>query len=540
MSACPSPSTSQAPATPPASFDPDAHECRLRWWTRQSVILLILFVLPFLCYWNTIFLTYAFRDDYSYLREATQEPGKIVRVCTGMARPFYGACVEESFAAAGTIANLKWLRFTGVLGLGLLSIVAYRALIRLDWRPTTAAAAAATMAFIPSAQVIASWAIGWAYTIPLIFSVIAFGLSQGALTHTHWRLPARATAIASAIILLIIAALTYQSNALLYCAFVVAALPTRRAISLTKNLRWLTAHGAILACGLGFAYIGFKLLLPLLEIAPSGRVGFVKDLAHKVSWFFREPLLNALNPLSVASYLGGKENLLGVAAVVLALIALGACIEVRRRGHAAGSFWFATLILMLPFSFAVNLVVADWFTTYRTLFAMAALIVVAIYLSLENILECFPRAAWTYRRTLYAILALTALFFAKTNSFENIALPQMKELLLLKMAAEEIHLVQKHPPKVYLIEPTISDISSEVYFADEFGSLTTMSDPTSNWAPREAFLRVLTERFPRSLPPELLLRVRLRHEAPGKRPLRLHHRHARPPVPPRRVTPAPG
>jgi len=54
---------------------------------RRMIIAVLLMALPTAVFWSTIFYHYGFRDDYSIIQEADDEPGKVFQVCAGYARP---------------------------------------------------------------------------------------------------------------------------------------------------------------------------------------------------------------------------------------------------------------------------------------------------------------------------------------------------------------------------------------------------------------------------------------------------------------------
>ena len=62
--------------------------CRSR--VKTLVISALLFVTLLAAYWPTTFHYYGMRDDYSKLREAHEEPGKVLHFCASNARPIYG------------------------------------------------------------------------------------------------------------------------------------------------------------------------------------------------------------------------------------------------------------------------------------------------------------------------------------------------------------------------------------------------------------------------------------------------------------------
>jgi len=70
---------------------------------RSWLLTAFLFLMPVVAYWPTTFHDFGLRDDYSNLREAHEEPGKILQFCASHARPIYGLLLHRSF----------WARFPG-------------------------------------------------------------------------------------------------------------------------------------------------------------------------------------------------------------------------------------------------------------------------------------------------------------------------------------------------------------------------------------------------------------------------------------------
>ena len=88
---------------------------------RTWMVTLLLFSLPLLAYWPTTFHDFGLRDDYSNLREAHEEMGKVLRFCASHARPIYGWLLQTTYGQTSSVQNLQWMRFMGSLLLGALS-----------------------------------------------------------------------------------------------------------------------------------------------------------------------------------------------------------------------------------------------------------------------------------------------------------------------------------------------------------------------------------------------------------------------------------
>ena len=92
----------------------------------------VLFMVPLLAYWPATFHDYGLRDDYSNLREAHEEVGKVLQFCASHARPIYGWLLQATYGQTNSVENLQWLRFVAALLLGAISLVSFRGL-RCRW-----------------------------------------------------------------------------------------------------------------------------------------------------------------------------------------------------------------------------------------------------------------------------------------------------------------------------------------------------------------------------------------------------------------------
>src|SRR5450631_3568809 len=130
---------------------------------RAWILTAVLFLIPLITYWPATFHDYGLRDDYSNLREAHEELGKVVAFCASHARPIYGWLLQATYGQASSVQDLHWLRFTASLFLGALCLVGFRGLRALGWSFSTSLCFAVLLGLIPAAQVMAGWAIGWPY-----------------------------------------------------------------------------------------------------------------------------------------------------------------------------------------------------------------------------------------------------------------------------------------------------------------------------------------------------------------------------------------
>ena len=92
---------------------------RLREW----LLIAMLFLVPFVTYWPATFHDYGLRDDYSNLREAHEEPGKVVQFCASHARPIYGWLLQSTYGQTSSVKNLQWMRCFASMLLGAISLL---------------------------------------------------------------------------------------------------------------------------------------------------------------------------------------------------------------------------------------------------------------------------------------------------------------------------------------------------------------------------------------------------------------------------------
>ncbi len=161
---------------------PSAVATQSRIATSAWVLTALLFLVPLLAYWPTTFHDFGLRDDYSNLREAHEEPGVVLKFCASHARPIYGLLLRTTYGLTNSVQNLQWMRFGAALLLGAIAFAMFRSLRSFGWSFYSSLCFALLIALVPSAQVIASWAVGWPYAITALLAIGGFFAAEGALT----------------------------------------------------------------------------------------------------------------------------------------------------------------------------------------------------------------------------------------------------------------------------------------------------------------------------------------------------------------------
>ncbi len=470
----------------PAVADVRRHAVGLRAWLLTA----LLFLVPLVSYWPATFHDFGLRDDYSNLREAHEELGKVVSFCASHARPIYGWLLQATYGQASTVEDLHWLRFIASLFLGALSLVGFRGLRALGWSFSTSLCFAVLLGLIPSAQVIAGWAVGWPYAATALLAFGAFFTVEGAL---NMGISAgRRRAIGQWLValgLMVVSALIYQPSALFYVVPMAAALIVQRHRTLAQTARWAGIHLGFVIGTLGVAYCVMSLLYSTGVFIKSGRVAFEHHWGAKIAWFLQETLPNALS-LFVLNDNNHRDHALylGCAALVGALLLAGAIVEWRRYGPTRGIVWVTALFGLPVFACAVSLIASERYATYRTILAMTAVLLCFLVASMRALTESWGPGG---RRMLASIIVSLAFFTAQHHVYALIAVPQGNEWQLIMAGAKHVRLDGSHP-RIFAIASTPSDISTATIYHDEFGSLSSNSE----WVPKEMFKRAMHDLHP--------------------------------------------
>ncbi|MDB6084311.1 MAG: hypothetical protein JWN43_2192, partial [Gammaproteobacteria bacterium] len=313
---------------------------------RAWLLTAALFLIPLVTYWPATFHDYGLRDDYSNLREAHEEPGTVVKFCASHARPIYGWLLQATYGQTNSVQNLQWMRFLASLLLGAISLVMFRGLRALGWSFNTSLCFAILLALVPSAQVIAGWAIGWPYAATALLAIAGFFTVEGAMAvGLSAGLGRAAVQWTVALGVMVVCALIYQPSALFYVVPMAGALIAQRQRDVAQTARWFGIHLGLVTAALGLAYCTMSVLYAAGVFVKSGRIAFEHHWAGKLAWFFEETLPNALS-LFVLNDNNHRDRWLYFACAALVALALvaGIFLEWRRHGRTRGLIWTAGLI----------------------------------------------------------------------------------------------------------------------------------------------------------------------------------------------------
>jgi hypothetical protein len=457
---------------------------------RTWMLTVLLFIVPVLAYWPTTFHDFGLRDDYSNLREAHEEVGKVVKFCASHARPIYGWLLQATYGQTSSVQNLQWMRFIGALLLGALSLVSFRGLRALGWKFGPSLSFAILLALVPASQVVASWAVGWPYAATALLAVAGFFTAEGALSMGLRSGLGRAVGQwLVALCLMVVSALIYQPSAMFYIVPLAAALIAQRHRTLPQSLRWLGIHMGFISLALGLAYLVMSMLYAGGMFVKSGRIAFEHHWIDKMGWFLGEALPNALSMFVLNDNNQRDHGLyFGGAALAGLILTAGAFLEWRRYGRQRGMVWLGALLVLPTFACAMSLVASEHYATYRTILAMTAVLLCFLVASMAAMTEFWSANA---RRLLATLAVALAFLTAQHHAYALIAVPQGNEWQLIMAGAKHVRLDGPRQ-RIFAIASAPADISTATIYHDEFGSLSSNSE----WVPREMFKRAMHDLHP--------------------------------------------
>jgi hypothetical protein len=456
------------------------------------LLLMLVGVLPFVVYAPAITERYGFRDDYSTLREA-QDSLQTTRVfCASQGRPLYGIFLGYVSRWAGTVDNLVYLR---ALGIGLTSAVAllltwtlYR---RVGLSLEMSAGLGLLAIMLPSAQVRVGWAICGPHVIGAFLGLAAFVVAD---------LPGsgRRLATLGAVLLVVTGAFFYQSDVMLYLVPVVAAgvFHTNR-----HDWRWAVRHGAILFGGLMVAFLMTKALFALEVFPASRRVALETQPWSKLLWYAQNNARQALG-LFVLRDAGGRTAPWSLAVTLLGVILAGwGAATAVRKGRVAGGNWIGAAACGLLLAGSVSLIASERWPTYRTIWALA---IVVLLLVLRPLAEL----SVVWRRALLVMIAVPVAALAQWNVRHLFVEPQQAELARIEKAAQRVAAFKA--PRVLLILQNAAASTAPLRWLDEFGSNSTDCE----WSPKEMLRMALRARGAAGVVAERGLRLKSSLERP--------------------------
>jgi len=472
---------------------------------RTRICLYILLLVPLAVYWQTVFHDYGIRDDYSYLREVREEPGKMVKITASHGRPLYGALLETSYAATAQVEELIWMRLASVLLLIVLGVSLWRQFYQSGWNEVEAAVLGLGITLLPASQFVASAAMCWPQTLTLLLALAGFSAIETEVERGGMK---RIVALLGGCMIYMVGALIYQSNVLFAIVPIAAIYLVRSGREPMNDLKWLGTHLAAMVAGMLLAYLLVQIFFHNGVFEESARMKLETNPFTKLFWFFLHPLPNALALYALADdhFHGVVFYALTLAAVVTVLV-LG-----YRRTLSEDKAIIRRKLQLCLFGLPivaqlVSLVAAERAGGYRVLFALSTLVLVMLMYSIRLLLEG-RKIKPLFLYGCYGLALLIISFIAHRQTFRLLAEPQGREWAYMEGAVFRADFSK--PLKAYVIAPSAEHRTTDRIYGDEFGSLSSDSD----WVPQEMFKAAVRARYPDKLPKGAHYEVDSGHQEP--------------------------
>jgi hypothetical protein len=420
-------------------------------------------------------LTYGLKDDFTFLASAhgyayagIPEPRQSIQ----LGRPLFGVLLRGIDTAIENVGALWVARLVSVLGLVLLAIVVYRALLRLTHERTSSACVALLMCSLPPFLVYAGWAtlcfVPYSAALGGLAAFLASAASERSGRDRAWRLAAGG--------LLLLAALAiYQPTAMMFwvIALILTLAQRHERQAVNRLLRSVVIAGVPAMLG---AYLILKIGVWTLGAASAQRAGLLTDVPAKLRWLPQ--------PFGLALNLFVMPQSTAIAALVACVVVLGAVLVSRDCDRRTRLTVLAAAAAAVPLSFTPNIFSEENYATFRTVGPLAAIFALFTALVLVS-LERDATARWARRASRGGLLALAAVsvILGFNHLRTLIALPLSREWRLL--TTQVAHLRTPSNPIVFLA-PDLNEgpITTPYGVRDEFGvpsAASTWADPAMTW-----------------------------------------------------------
>jgi len=434
-------------------------------------VFIVLLGVFLLCYTPVLITSYGFSDDYAFLTQRDRGEAGLDTSVIAKGRPTYAVLIYVAFSYLHTVSDLRYLRLFGICLMTLLAWSLHQILVRQGWNRYQALFLSIIVCTLPPFQVYAAFAMVAFYPLAALLSGGAFYLADHAFEES--RVLYKLGLAVGAVLLMGVGLTIHQSAGMFFWVFAAVSLfkPEARLSDVLPRFLW---YGIIVFAGLCFGFTAYKLGMAVYGTESVGplRSTLTTDIAGKVLWFLRWPLIDALNIHNLF-----PERWFTVMVGIFVITGL--------LWHFRGRFTERLVVslgalLLLPLSYLPNLVVAENWSSYRTQSTLTSLIVVYVFF-----------AAWGYRRFLpssfsgqeltleLGIAALISSILATYNVTTYFTVPQARELAWIRTQLAQADLTRVH--SIYIIGVKSGDTLAPALRYDEFG-LPSSAQPWCPWS----------------------------------------------------------
>lgn len=448
------------------------------------LLFFLIFVLLFITYAPALLMTYAHNDDYGHFwrfeRAEFRDPqiflnfylepyNRVGRFFEMVLRIFYEGVVHS-------VADLVILRFLSVLNLSICASFIFK-WIRPWFGSSLPAFFAAGLIFtLPPFEVLASYSNMTYAAQGMTFAALAAILARQYAQSGERPVNARTI---GAIVLLLLAIMTYQPAGMFYWVFVgifILSPENRRENDFYRRFIKLFLVGL---SGIGLYAVIIKLLTGSVVSTIYhyySPVYIATNYWEKLKWFFAMPLRDSLNLWDVFPNTGQAW----LAAAVIVLTSLVSFYRpASERGIHRRMFTAAAFGILILLSFLPNLLVVHDFPWYRSCLALSPLVALAILWTLRYWI--FTVCKRQPEKVLTAILAVSCLW-GMVAAYRNVlyyrVLPSALEYEYFKATLGRSDLTNFST--VYFI-PLKQPLAGPHFRYDEFGVLSTNYNRKSHY-----------------------------------------------------------
>lgn len=371
--------------------------------------------------------SFGFLDDYFILFYTLQNGSwspEIVGSMMAQGRPLNLPFITAAFYFIKDIDGLVFLRILATLGTAFLATLFFRQAMHNGWNRAQAFVLALLVFTQLPFQVESSWGlIGTLGAIRIPLAYVSYFIVKYACDSAN-NSP-RYFGLSFAGFLTLAASMAmHQTGAMFFWVGLAQDTLALKSIEITKRLVatasaifGLACISEYFVCQLGKKYYADYLLLDRDQLSIK--------VFEKLKWFFSEPITNSLNfnslhPNSITAF--------GVAW----LIALGLWFYARKTQQPQEFKLRASLLIILPFlCYLPNLLVAESWASYRTMYALSALAILYFFCAMQGLagrLEIRQKVV----TAAFGAAALLSLVIANQNTTLFMVQPQTQELALLR------------------------------------------------------------------------------------------------------------
>lgn len=416
----------------------------------SCLLIMSLLAVFYIVYGPAIKNRYLFLEDYDWLWTSTYLKDSALKTALGSftweGRTLQGIFVGPTFDYINYHKSIDAtipIRFVGLIGITLLAYIIFTIFRVNRFKDSHAFLLSISICTLPPYLAYISYLICIAYIYAAAFSAIAALL----MCNIYWRAslgerPWPIMHVLTAITCIIIALLIFQPAAMLY--WPLALIPIVMHDNQPSKKRWLQLIAAYFIIGLSSIalYWGLtKSILFFTGVTLSWRAELIQlsDIPHKIQWFIRNPLRNALNLWDVF-----PSNKLGF--TVLLIITAGIfynparAIKEKKNSSFMNSLLKLSLIMSaLLLSYLPNLLIKDSWASYRTMVSLTTAVCILFGYAIINIVNAvFYNYSQQIKKIIIAmilsIVTAYGCYLSYTNLNKYIVMPQIKEVEYVKDA----------------------------------------------------------------------------------------------------------